>query len=109
MAVHQMDTLKDYVMGRMLWNVTLDPDAVITEFLAGYFGPVGNTHTQTDCSNADLHLAFPCVPTASQRSSQLPLLVSQLPCHCLFQLPKPSSTGRPVRPIVPGHLPRCDR
>ena len=44
-AVHQMDTLKDYVMGRMLWNVTLDPDAVITEFLAGYFGPVGNTHT----------------------------------------------------------------
>lgn len=34
-----MDTLKDYVMGRMLWNVTLDPDAVITEFLAGYFGP----------------------------------------------------------------------
>ena len=34
-----MDMLKDYVMGRMLWNVTLDPDDVISEFLAGYFGP----------------------------------------------------------------------
>ena len=34
-----MDMLKDYVMGRMLWNVTLNPDDVISEFLTGYFGP----------------------------------------------------------------------
>ena len=33
-----MDALKDYVMGRMLWNVTLNPDDLITEFLDGYFG-----------------------------------------------------------------------
>ena len=33
-----MDALKDYVMGRMLWNVTLNPDDLIKEFLAGYFG-----------------------------------------------------------------------
>jgi hypothetical protein len=26
------------VTGRVLWDVSLDPDAVITEFLAGYFG-----------------------------------------------------------------------
>ena len=34
-----MDMLKNYVMGRMLWNVTLNPDDVISEFLTGYFGP----------------------------------------------------------------------
>eukprot|EP01052_Picozoa_sp_SAG31_P026716 SAG31_NODE_2443_length_5682_cov_3.662428_3_plen_155_part_00 len=34
-----MDALKDYVMGRMLWDVALDPDDLITEFLEGYFGP----------------------------------------------------------------------
>ena len=33
-----MDALKDYVMGRMLWNATLDPDTLIQEFLTGYFG-----------------------------------------------------------------------
>ena len=34
-----MDMLKNYVMGRMLWNVTLNPDDLISEFLTGYFGP----------------------------------------------------------------------
>jgi hypothetical protein len=34
-----MNTLKDYLMGRMLWNASLHPDGVISEFLHGYFGP----------------------------------------------------------------------
>ena len=33
-----MDALKDYVMGRMLWNVTLNADDLIEEFLSGYYG-----------------------------------------------------------------------
>ena len=33
-----MDALKDYVIGRMLWDVTLDPDTLIAEFVEGYFG-----------------------------------------------------------------------
>lgn len=37
-ASGDMDALKDYVMGRMLWNVTLNPDDLIEEFLSGYFG-----------------------------------------------------------------------
>lgn len=31
-----MDTLKDYVVGKMLWNTTRNPDDLITQFLNGY-------------------------------------------------------------------------
>jgi hypothetical protein len=30
-----MEELKDYVMSEMLWDVSLDPDELITEFLMG--------------------------------------------------------------------------
>jgi len=33
-----MNALKDFVMGRMLWNHTLDANLLITKFLDGYFG-----------------------------------------------------------------------
>lgn len=33
-----MQALKAYVIGRLLWDVSLDPKGVITEFLEGYFG-----------------------------------------------------------------------
>ena len=32
-----MDAMKDYLVGRMLWDPGLNPDDVITEFLTGYF------------------------------------------------------------------------
>jgi hypothetical protein len=33
-----MEELKDYVMAEMMWDPTLDSDALITEFLDGYYG-----------------------------------------------------------------------
>jgi hypothetical protein len=34
-----MEHLKDYVIGRMLVDHTLDPDALITTFVNAYYGP----------------------------------------------------------------------
>ena len=33
-----MEELKDWVMSEMMWDPTLDPDVLIAEFLAGYYG-----------------------------------------------------------------------
>ena len=35
-----LEELKDYVMANMLWDVSLDPDQLISEFLTGYYGTV---------------------------------------------------------------------
>ena len=32
----ELEELKDYVMSEMLWDVSLEPDVLITEFLDGY-------------------------------------------------------------------------
>ena len=32
----ELEELKDYVMSEMLWDVSLEPDVLITEFLNGY-------------------------------------------------------------------------
>ena len=37
-AAVDMDALKAFVVGRMLWNSSLDPDALTAQFLAGYYG-----------------------------------------------------------------------
>ena len=34
-----MDALKTFLVGRLMWEPTLDPDALIEQFLTGYFGP----------------------------------------------------------------------
>ncbi len=34
-----MDVLKSFLFGRMMWNASLDPDALITQFLERYYGP----------------------------------------------------------------------
>lgn len=36
-----LEELKDFVMGEMLWDPTLDPNALISEFLDGYYGTSG--------------------------------------------------------------------
>jgi hypothetical protein len=36
-----MEELKDYVMAEMLWDPSLDPDVLITEFLDGYYEQAG--------------------------------------------------------------------
>lgn len=36
-----MEELKDYVMAEMLWDPSLDPDILITEFLDGYYEQAG--------------------------------------------------------------------
>ena len=33
-----MEELKNWLIGKMLWDPTLDPDALIEQFLTGYFG-----------------------------------------------------------------------
>ena len=33
-----MEELKNWLIGKMLWDPTLDPEALIQQFLAGYFG-----------------------------------------------------------------------
>src|SRR5690606_16661394 len=34
--------LRTWVLGRLLWDPTLDPDALIREFLRGYYGPAAH-------------------------------------------------------------------
>jgi hypothetical protein len=41
-----MDALKDFVVGRLLWDPTLDPDALIDQFLGGYFGKAAAPHVR---------------------------------------------------------------
>ena len=36
-----LEELKDYIMGEMLWDPTNDPAVLIAEFLAGYYGTIG--------------------------------------------------------------------
>ena len=36
-----LEELKDYVMGEMLWDPTNNPNVLIAEFLAGYYGTIG--------------------------------------------------------------------
>jgi hypothetical protein len=59
-----MDALKDYVMGRMLWDVTLNPDALISEFLDGYFGteaaPFVRLSVSVFCSVVRVIILFGC-------------------------------------------------
>lgn len=38
---HEFSELKSYLLSRLLWNPDIDADAVITEFLSGYYGPAG--------------------------------------------------------------------
>ena len=33
-----MDALKDYLVGRLLWDPTQNPQHLIDEFIVGYFG-----------------------------------------------------------------------
>jgi hypothetical protein len=33
-----LEELKDFVMAELLWDPTLDPDALIAEFIVGYYG-----------------------------------------------------------------------
>ncbi len=33
-----MEELKNWLIAKMLWDPTLDPEALIQQFLAGYFG-----------------------------------------------------------------------
>ncbi|MGW0229207.1 DUF4838 domain-containing protein [Actinopolymorpha singaporensis] len=35
--------LRTWVLGRLLWDPSLDPDALIREFLRGYYGPAAQT------------------------------------------------------------------
>jgi len=37
-----MEELKDYIMATLLWDPSLDPDTLISEFLLGYYGPVAS-------------------------------------------------------------------
>ena len=38
---HEFSELKSYLLARLLWHPGLDADAVIDEFLNGYYGPAG--------------------------------------------------------------------
>jgi hypothetical protein len=40
---HEFSELKSYLLARLLWNPAADADAVIDEFLDGYYGPAGPT------------------------------------------------------------------
>jgi hypothetical protein len=41
--VGDMDELKSWVISRMLWNPSLDPDALIREFIDGYYGTAASS------------------------------------------------------------------
>ena len=36
-----MQVLKDWLIGKLLWDPSLDPEALITQFLSTYFGAAG--------------------------------------------------------------------
>ena len=41
-----MEELKNWLIGKMLWDPTLDPEVLIQQFLSGYYGPGAALHVR---------------------------------------------------------------
>jgi hypothetical protein len=79
-----LEELKDYVMAEMLWDPTLDPEALITEFLAVRL-------------LSELNCGAVC-----------PRLIDHKLCvHCVDDAGVLRKRWRPVRADVYGHDARC--
>ena len=54
-----MDVLKDFVIGRMLWDPTLSPEALIAQFLRGLRGLLGLV-PRLVWSSEWMYITIPC-------------------------------------------------
>ena len=96
--------LKNYVIGRLLRDVTLDPDQLVDEFLDGYYGPgaasvrsyMSEMETSVDDANYSLGGADACLACS--------LLTTDLHAHAPPALRPIGVTAAPAPPFL-RHLP----
>ena len=91
---HESSELKAYLLARLLWDPDTDVDAVMDDFLEGYYGQPGCMSASTSTPCAVRSPAPAPASTSTSRPPSTPRTISPPPTS-------PSTTGSSTRPRPP--------